>query len=55
MKSIFTVSNLDGIFPSLKKAIAAWNAAGKPPERGSSVWVTESRGFDTVRTITLAA
>ena len=38
----FTVSNMDGKFPSLFAAVKAWQDAGKPGQRNDRVWVTES-------------
>ncbi len=49
----YTVNNLWGVFGSVKEAAAAWEKAGCPKDRGSSVWVTECLGMETLRTITL--
>jgi hypothetical protein len=40
-------------FRSLEAARQAWIDAGSPTTRGSSVWVTEHNGAETVRTITI--
>jgi len=52
---MFTVSNLDGIYNSIEEALQAWIDAGCPRQRGSSVWITEHDGIETVRTITIAS
>lgn len=53
----FTVNGcgkeIDALFPTFRAAVAAWEAAGKPTQRGSDVWVTEHSGSETVRTITI--
>ena len=45
-------------YPALSEAIAAWDVAGKPTMRGSSVWVTthDTTGptWETVETTTIS-
>jgi|GEM_PF-4657197 len=50
----FTVSNIDGTFASYSDALAAWVSAGSPRMVGSSVWISEHVGCDTVKTYTIA-
>lgn len=51
--TFWTVSAIDGTFPTLDAAKKAWFSAGKPKPHGSSVWATEYRGEKTLQTITL--
>jgi len=50
----FTVSSVDGVFTTLAAARRAWTSAGRPQPKGSSVWITEHRGPETIRTHTIA-
>lgn len=43
-----------GFFPSLAAAKKAWENAGRPQERGSSVWASEDGEGSARRTATLA-
>ena len=51
--TFWTVSSIDGTFPTLDAAKKAWFTAGKPKGHGNSVWATEHRGVKTLQTITL--
>lgn len=51
--SFWTVSSMDGDWPTLDAAKKAWFSAGKPKQRGSTVWATEHQGSKTLRTVTL--
>ncbi len=61
----YTVSTLEGAYPTLEDARNAWVSAGKPKQAGSSVWATEyeidalpllRQGVaESLRTVTLEA
>lgn len=61
----YTVSTIDGTYPTLEEARNAWVSEGKPKYAGSSVWASEyevdplpllRQGVaETLRTITLEA
>lgn len=42
-----------GFFPSLAAAKKAWENAGRPQERGSSVWASEDGEGSARQTVTL--
>jgi hypothetical protein len=50
------VELVPGKFDTLAAASMAWERAGKPQARGSSVWATEhsAKTSETLRTVTLA-
>jgi len=50
------VDLVPGKFETLTAASMAWERAGKPHARGSSVWATEhaAKTSETLRTVTLA-
>ena len=50
------VNLMPGTFETLTTASMAWERAGKPQARGSSVWATEhaAKTSETLRTVTLA-
>lgn len=51
----WTVSSIEGTYPTLDAAKKAWVAAGKPKAHGNSVWATEHQGPRTLKTVTLNA
>ena len=50
----YVVSTLEETFNSIEEARQAWIDADCPKQRGSSVWISENCGVETLRTITLA-
>ncbi len=44
---------LERLFGSFEEAANAWRAAGKPRQRGSSVWLAEHEGVEMLGTVTI--